>query len=63
MEDDKHQGVDNGGADCEFKLRSYQQEMLEESLKRNVIVAVRSCDVRACVAFVSQAIPDGYWER
>lgn len=37
--------MDSPGADPDiFRLRSYQAEMVEESLKQNIIVAVR-CSV------------------
>ena len=45
-----------------FKLRSYQLEMLEESMQRNIIIAVRNsklCQVREA----EYIYVDGYWLR
>ena len=45
-----------------FSPRSYQLEMLEESLRRNIIVAVRlSAAVTYTRLFNTSA--DGYWQR
>lgn len=33
-------GTSGGGGSTTLKIRAYQREMLEESLRRNIIVAV-----------------------
>lgn len=54
-------GEATDGDERELKLRSYQQEMLDESLRRNVIVAVSEL-ATGILCMRLMVIEDGHWE-
>jgi hypothetical protein len=55
--------MDPKDPDCDgFRLRSYQAEMVDLSMKRNIIVTVNSSSSIAGFYLFINMLSDGYWK-